>query len=188
MRQTPKLLRQTLLWLAVCATLAYSSAITLADETRGRVGEYQVKAAFLYHFTQFIEWPALPGPRDAMTVCVVGEDPFGAMLDFTFEDKTFQGRRFMVKRLSDYTGLLACGVLFVSRSENVNMPRILRAVDGAAVLTVGESNEFRDAGGITYLFVEQSKVRFDINLGAAKRSGLRISAQLLRLARRVEDK
>jgi hypothetical protein len=178
-------------WPALSAApllLCLAAPVPAAESSRAAVGEYQVKAAFLYHFAKFVEWPHSSTSGDSIAVCVIGEDPFGPVLDFTFEDKSLNGRRFEVRRLAGSPELQACPILFVSRSENNKTGQILQALRQAPVLTVGESQQFQEAGGMIHLVLDESKVRFDINLAAAKDAGLRISAQLLRLARRVQGK
>jgi hypothetical protein len=173
----------------VCAVLTGLTVFGgLGSAEKPTVGEYQVKAAFLYHFTKFVEWPTSSVSHNLTTVCVLGDDPFGPMLDFTFEDKTVRGLPFEVRRLGNDADLGACQVLFLSASETGAASTILGALQGLPVLTVADAPEFGQAGGMIQLVVEESKVRFDINLAVAKRSRLRISAQLLHLARRVDGK
>jgi hypothetical protein len=155
---------------------------------RPTVGEYQVKAAFLYHFAKFIEWPAAAVKGEVLVVGVLGKDPFGPTLDFMFEDKTLRGKRFEVRRVNEVSEAQACHVLFVNLEDKAELRSVLQALSSSPVLTVGSHNLFLTSGGMIQLFVEESKVRFDISLTAAKRSGLSISAQLLRLARVVEGK
>jgi hypothetical protein len=155
---------------------------------RGAVGEYQVKAAFLYHFAKFVEWPPAARRDRAVVVCVLGRDPFGPVLDFLLEDKTLQGKPFDVRRISAVAEASACHLLFVSLTDNNELHGALQALSGSPVLTVGDTPSFFSAGGMVHLFVEDSKVRFDINLAAARQSQLTISAALLRLARTVEGR
>jgi hypothetical protein len=154
---------------------------------RGSVGEYQVKAAFLYNFAKFVDWPA-GAAGNTIVIGVLGDDPFGAILDFTFEGKTVGGKEFEVRRFQRIDQLQVCQVLFVSDSEEQNLGRILAALRGVPVLTVSDSRNFVSAGGMIELLLEDKKIRFDINLRGVKGSRLRISAQLLQLARKVEGK
>jgi len=154
---------------------------------RASVGEYQVKAAFLYNFAKFVEWPGGP-PGKTIVIGILGNDPFGAVLDFTFEDKVIAGKRFEIRRFQRIDQLQVCHVLFISDSEQKNFGRILEAVRGMPVLTVSDARDFVSAGGVIELVLEDSKIRFDINLSEAKNSGLRISAQLLQLARKVDGR
>jgi hypothetical protein len=174
---------------AAWAILLYlSHAAGAQGIDRAAVGEYQVKAAFLYHFAKFIEWPAAAGKGDVVVIGVLGVDPFGPALDFLFEDKTLRGKPFEVRRVASVTEARSCHLLFVSIADKNEVQRALAALAGSPVLTVGDSMDFVAGGGIIYLFVEESRIRFDINLAAARRSRLAISAALLRLARSVEGK
>lgn len=149
--------------------------------------EYAVKAAFLYNFAKFVEWPAASfrGSRDPMTLCVLGEDPFGGELDQTVDGKTVMGRPIVVRRFAKPAGLEECRILFVSSSEGPQLDRVLATVGGRAVLTVGEEETFARAGGIISFVVRQNRVRFQIDRAAAARAGLSISSRLLEVAEAV---
>ncbi len=146
--------------------------------------EYQIKAAFVFNFAKFVEWPAAnnSGP---FVIGIFGRDPFDGTLDSTVEGKTVHGKPFAVRRYGTPAEVKACDLLFVSAAETKHLPEILRALAGRSVLVVGEGTEFIDAGGSIGLVVEADKVRFEINSAAAERAGLKISSQLLKLARRV---
>ena len=147
--------------------------------------EYELKAAFLYNFVKFVEWPpeAFAGARSPLTICVYGEDPFGASLDGVVRGESLGERSLLVQRPETLEELRDCHVLFVSHSERQRMPEILARVEGAPVLTVGDTDGFLRAGGMINFVLEENKVRFLINQAAAERSGLRISSKLLRLAK-----
>lgn len=149
--------------------------------------EYQVKAAFLYNFAKFVEWPAdaFEGAGGAVILCVMGDDPFGDSLGNVVRGESLNGRRLAVHRTRDLSDLHACHVVFVPRSERSRQERILDALRHRGVLTVGESDGFLTGGGMIRFVLEQNKVRFDINLEAAEESGLKLSSRLLRLARTV---
>jgi hypothetical protein len=146
--------------------------------------EYEVKAAYLYYLATFIEWPegAFDAPDAPFSVCVLGEDPFGPVLDATLAGKTVHARRLAVRRLASLPADGRCHLLFVSTSEQERLPRILNGLPDAGVLTVGEMRRFVERGGHVVLRLEERRVRFSINVEAAQRAGLRISAQLLKLA------
>ena len=175
--------------LTTCVLLLFCGDLSRAQQAdRAGVGEYQVKAAFLYHFAKFVEWPAAANKSQAVGVCVLGNDPFGPALDFLFEDKTLREKRFAVRRVASASEAQSCHLLFVATTDADEMRKVLQALSHFPVLTVGDSKEFSAAGGMIYLFVEESKIRFDINLAAARQARISISAQLLRLARTVEGK
>lgn len=162
----------------------------LAAEDEAVTREYEVKAAFLYNFATFIEWPkgAVPDAGDTFVIGVFGEDPFGAVLDAIAASKTVQGKRIVVRRFTAIEDYMPCHILFVARSEHKRLAEILERLAGAPVLIVGENAGFAETGGIVNLVIEDNKVRFEINQNAAQRAGLKISSKLLRLARIVEDK
>jgi hypothetical protein len=145
--------------------------------------EYRVKAAYLFNFTKFVEWPSSALPESApLTICVAGENPFGPVLADTIRGEIVNGRQLVarVARRSDHT----CHVLFVPRG--VEPAPYLRTGRVAPQLTVGESADFLRQGGIINFVLEDGRVRFEINQDAAARARLRISSRLLRLARGPE--
>lgn len=146
--------------------------------------EYLIKAAFLYNFAKFTEWPegTFAEDTDTLNICVLGEDPFGGALQ-SIENKPVRGRPVAVRRVSDVQGGLACHLLFISESEEPRLPAILRALGNRPILTIADIPDFARAGGIIRLKTNlQDQVRFEINLGIAKRAGLRLSSRLLGLA------
>lgn len=149
--------------------------------------EYRVKAAFVYHFVRFTQWPAraFPGEDSPVVVCVAGEPP-GIEALFTLRDKPVRGRRIVVRRF-DEAEAEDCHVLFVAAGAPEAAAGTLASVRGRTVLTVGESEAFAKACGIVHFFLENDHLRFAVNLAAASRAGIRFSAQLLMSAEIVED-
>lgn len=152
--------------------------------------EYEVKAEFLSLFAQFVKWPpeAFHDTNAPLVIGVLGNDPFGEALDKAVKkEDAVGGRKLVVQRSRDVRELKACHVLFVSTSEKGRLDQILSVVTGSGggVLTVGETDGFARRGGIINLFLQDNKVRFEINTDAANRSGLKISSQLLSLAKIV---
>jgi hypothetical protein len=147
--------------------------------------EYEVKAAFLLNFTKFIEWPpaAFISAEAPLTICVLGDDPFGNSLDQVVAGESVSGRRLAVQRIKGITPK-ACQVLYVSKSEK-EVPGILSAL-GPGVLTVSDREGFLREGGMIGFVIEGRRVRFDINLHAASRASLAISSRLLSVARSVQ--
>lgn len=139
----------------------------------GGVSEYAVKAAFVAKFPQFVKWPSGAGLSN--TVGVLGDDPFGGALDGLVKVKHS-------KRVEDLKG---CRIIFIAKSERGNNAGILAGLTGTNTLTVGESEGFAKQGGVIGFTLAGDKVRFEINLGAAQRSGLVIDPQLLQLAKQV---
>jgi hypothetical protein len=149
--------------------------------------EYQIKAACLLNFARFIQWPksTFAEPSAPIVVGVLGDDPFGEVLEQTFHDESVEGRRFVIKRSRQVEELKTCHLLFVSRSEKDRVPGILATLGTASVVTVGEIDGFAGRGGILNFYVESGKIRFEINAEAAERGGLTISSQLLKRAKIV---
>lgn len=148
--------------------------------------EHAVKAAFLYNFAKFVEWPegTFRTPQEPLTFCVLGEGSLGGELERTVAGKTVMGRPVAVRRLSQLADLDQCRILFVGSSERARFDQILAAVGDRAVLTVGEEEGFNRAGGIISFVVRQSRVRFLIDRETAGRAGLKLSSRLLELAER----
>lgn len=158
--------------------------LLLALPAAAQAPEYDVKAAFLFNFAKFVEWPAgaFAGERAPLTICVFGDDPFGRSLDAVVQGERVGERGLAVERPERIGDLDGCHVLFVSGSERERLPEVLARVEEEPVLTVGDADGFLRAGGIINFILEGSKVRFLINQEAAERSGLRISSKLMRLA------
>ena len=150
--------------------------------------EYQLKAAFLYNFAKFVEWPAgaLGDPGEPIVLGILGKDPFGPTLEETIRNKTVQGRPLVIRRGDTLQEFKYCHILFITTSERRRLPQIFSILGKGAVLTVGETEHFTQLGGIINFTVEESKIRFEISVDNAEQSGLKISSQLLRLARIVK--
>ncbi|MBI4548186.1 MAG: YfiR family protein [Ignavibacteriae bacterium] len=168
--------------------LLFSSALSITQTISPT--EYQVKAAFLYNFAKFVEWSpeTFSDTTTPIVIGILGEDPFEADLDTIVKDKNINGREFVVRRFQALKELEQCHILFISSSEQKDMPKILRRLRNSGMLTVSEVEHFAHIGGMINLVVEENKVRFEINVEAAEREGLKISSQLLKLARIVSEK
>lgn len=143
--------------------------------------EYRVKAAYLYHFVKFVEWPAPAGSR--FVVCVAGQNPFGTVLADLVRGERSRGVPMETRVILEPDS--ACHVVFIPRTAN--LPVYLRAAAGMPTLTVGETPRFLAQGGMIQFFLEGTNVRFEINRAAAERVHLRISARLLQLSRPAEE-
>ncbi len=146
--------------------------------------EYEVKAAFLLNFAQYIEWPpaVFPTPAAPIIIGILGDDPFGNVLDQTVRDETFKNRPFAIHRSRQVDHLKHCHLIFISKSERGRLAHIFASLAGRHCLTVGETDRFAHNGGVINFRLQGANVRFEINLDAARRSGLTISSKLLRLA------
>ena len=165
-----------LAWLAGAATAG-------ADERAGRF-EAPVKAAFLYHFARFVEWPAEPAGRPSreFTIGILGENPFGSSLESAVAGKTVGGRPLVVRRASNVAEARRYEIVFVGL-EGEELTRALDGLRGAPVLTVGDADGFVRQGGIVSFARDENHVRLEINSDAARAAGLKVSSRLLSLAR-----
>jgi len=152
--------------------------------------EYRTKATFLATFPSFIEWPeeAFVGTAAPFLVCVVGDFKFGTSLAELTRSSTPHGRRVEVLWIHKDSELRKCHILFVSRSEAKRYSKLLQLVQGADVLTVGETTDFLTAGGALSFVTHNDSLQFEVNLPAATDAHLRVSSKLLALARRVVGK
>jgi len=172
---------------AILAALAALSGARPASTETNPTGEYQVKAAFLYHFAQFVEWPeeTFKDAGSPLTYCTIGEDPFQGSLDAALNAKTIGARSFRVLHFRQPQEIQGCQVLFVRASEKKLLGAILASVKGNSILTVGDSEHFVQEGGMIGFCLEDNKIRFEINLETVQKAKLRISSRLLALAKSV---
>lgn len=146
--------------------------------------EYEVKAAFLLNFAQYVEWPpeVFLTPTAPIVIGILGNDSFGRTLDQTIRGETVKGRPIAIHRSKQIENLKHCHLLFISKSEKGRLNQIFGSLAGKHCLTVGETDRFVHNGGIINFRFQKADIRFEINLEAARRSGLTISSKLLRLA------
>ena len=151
--------------------------------------EYQLKAAYLYNFAKFVDWPAdaFASPQSPFLICILGTDPFGNVIDEALRGKTIEDHPVVVERAKESSDARHCQMVFVSSSEKKRIREILGTLRGSHVLIVGESESFAESGGMIQLVLEENRVRFAINTGAAESAGLHISSKLLALARIVRS-
>jgi hypothetical protein len=161
-----------------------SAGIVVRAQPAPAATEYQVKAAYLYNFGRFIEWPARPTSpsSDDFLVCVLGQDPFGDTLDHAIAGANIGTRHVLARRIAkpDETG--GCQILFISASEERQLAPIVNAVSKSAVLTVSDIPNFTRRGGMIQFVTEGNRVRFEINLTPADAAGLAVSSDLLKVA------
>jgi YfiR/HmsC-like len=175
--------------LLVYAAALLVVAMSVADTSRAQapVEEYRVKAAFIFHFIQLVDWPAgaLGEEKNPLTVCTVGNDSFQGDLETTLQGKLIGTHPLHVEHLKSSQDTKGCRVVFVSDSERAQVSLIITALKDDAVLSVGESGDFVKEGGMIGFCMENNKVRFEINVRAADRARLKISSRLLLLAKNV---
>jgi hypothetical protein len=171
-----------ILILSICA----ASGIQWTHASPRSLEEYEVKAAFLYNFAKFVEWPAdaFSSPGEPLILGIVGTDPFGDALK-AIEGGSAAGRKILVNRFQTIEELGRCHILFISSSAKKNLPEILSLAQKWNVLTVGETRGFAEAGGVINFVLINKKIRFEINVDAAQQAGLKVSSQLLKVAKIV---
>jgi len=175
----------TIAWIVV----AIVAGSILPRELNGAdAEEYRVKLAFIYNFIKFTQWPenAREDGRSSIVLGVLGEDPFGPALE-SLDGKVVGDRKLQTRRLKNLEEAAACRVLFVSLSEQGRLEPIMRVLRSRSILTVSDIPGFIQYGGVIGLVFVKNKVRFQVNVFAARLSGLQISSKLLRLAEHVKE-
>jgi hypothetical protein len=149
-----------------------------------RASVTEVQAVFLFNFAQFVDWPAeaFPEPQSPLVIGILGKDPFGDFLDATVRGETVRGRTFRVDRYRRIEDVKTCHILFISRSEAKRLDTILAALKDKPVLTVSNSDDFEQSGGIIRFVLDKSRIRLSIDLEAAQAARLTFSSKLLRSA------
>jgi len=170
---TPRGARRTMLLAVLVSGICRAQAFN----------EYRVKAAFLYTFAKFVEWPAqaFSNTSAAMTICVLGEDPFGSYLDDAVKGKVVGDRPLGVSRIADLSAARDCKILFIAASERRRMASLVASAP-SGLLTVGDTAEFAAQGGIIGLRLDGERIRLSVNLTAAEKAQLRISSRVLSLS------
>jgi hypothetical protein len=145
--------------------------------------EYEVEVAYLSNFGRFVEWPARAGSAtDPFYVCVLGQDPFGPLLDAALKGETIAVAPMLAKRIAGPEDAAGCRILFVSSSKDSQLNAILTALRSSNILTVSDMPGFTRRGGMIQFVLDGSRVRFEINIAAAQRAGLTLSSELLKVA------
>ena len=168
-------------WLALLLVLLGSGPVRAADE-------YQIKAAFLYNFLKYVTWPtnAFATADSPYVIAVLGKDPFGDRLD-DLARQTLKGRPLRIVRFDSTSALVPCHLLFVPDLERKKWEQLLKKLGSTAILTVGESERFALSGGMINFYTENNRVRFEINVDAARRAELTVDSAMLNLAKLVRD-
>ncbi|MGA2889614.1 MAG: YfiR family protein [Terracidiphilus sp.] len=165
--------------------LVFHVTVTGTARAQSASDEYRLKAAFLFHFAQLVEWPddAFDGNSNSLVLCTLEDDALYDELESTIQGKQIGARTIRVRHIHMSQATHGCNILFIGKSEGKGLP--LAALRKLPVLTVGEAEDFVSSGGIIRFYFEQDRIRFDINLGAADSSHLKISSRLLLLATSV---
>jgi hypothetical protein len=197
-------LHSVLLLLVLCVCLGLGLIVTPmahADTSSAKYKEYEVKAAFIFNFLKFIDWPEekTAANNNKIIIGIIGEDPFGQATN-VFKGKSVEEHKILLTRFQgieqikkmpekekneNFDALKRCHLLFICQSEQKQVRDITEIVSNSSVLTVADTDGFIEMGGIINFFTEDNKIRFDINQAAAEKTGLKIRSQLLRLAKRV---
>lgn len=159
-------------------------AQSASSKERQAPKEYQVKAVFLFRIAQFVEWPpsAFPEPQAPLVIGVLGQDPFGTYLDEILQGETVNNHPLAVQRYASVEEITTCHILFISRSEDDRLDRVLVGLKGRDILTVGDVERFSARGGMIRFVTERGRIRLRINLKAAEAANLKLSSKLLRPA------
>jgi hypothetical protein len=175
--------------LVLLALLVASSRPSLGalDDELPLPTEYEVKAAYLYHFARYVDWPSSAFPSDGapFVIAVLGDDPFGPLLDQALEGRRIADRTTRVVRTRSVEEAARAQLVFISASETGDLPQIMRKLGRRQVLTVGDLEEMARRGAVIAFRRDRNKIRFDINPRRAEGNGLKVSSQLLRVARIV---
>jgi hypothetical protein len=170
----------------VFALAFFVTTVLLAQQPKP--SEYQVKATYLYNFGRFVKWPGTvpAGKGDSFSVCVIGQDPFGSILDSTLAGEALDGKPVVLRRISKPQDAGECRILFISSTEEKHLSEILTALDQSGVLTVSDMPGFTRRGGMIQFVLEGDRVRFEINLASAESARLVLSSELLKVAASVK--
>jgi hypothetical protein len=180
--------------IAILPILLAATALRAQDASGS--SEYLIKAGFIYNFANLVQWPSSSFAQSdsPIVIVILGEDHFGNTLDRALDGKKVNSRPFVIKRAKTVTELQRtlgpqkdCQILYVSSSEMPHLGEAIQMLKGVPVLTIGETPGFAKDGGIINLILEDNKVRFEVNVRAAKDADLNISSRLLALARIVQS-
>ena len=146
--------------------------------------EYPLKAVFLFNFAQFTDWPtnAFEKADSPLVIGVLGNDPFGAVLDDAVRDEILNGRKFVVERYQRVEDIKTCHILFINESETRRLDKIMLALKGKPVLTVSEIDNSAYRGVCVRFITENNKIHLRINTDSLKEAKLVMSSKLLRIA------
>jgi len=177
-------LRKCRAWSILLAALWVLMPATMSAQ---QVAEYELKAAFLFNFLQFVEWPAdsFAAADSPIVLGVLGADPFGQSLDQLAQDAAVNGRRIVVRRYERSEDIDVCHLLFVSLGNAGRLKAVIAALNGRAILTVGDADGFLEQGGMIQFVTQDNRIRLRINLDVAKAARLTLSSKLLRPAQIV---
>jgi hypothetical protein len=181
------LLLPTLVWTLASASWVESTQAQ-SEEAIEASREYAIKAAYLYQFGRYVQWPSSAFPDDsaALVIGVLGADPFGVALEEIARTKRVEGRPIVIRRFATMAEHTPCHILFVTASVSPEQKAAaIKKADNSAVLLVGEEPGFAEQGGMVNFFLDENRVRFEISAAAANHKQLKVSSKLLSLAKIV---
>jgi hypothetical protein len=175
--------------LAMILALLVSASLVAPPEghAQNSFPEYQIKAAYLFNFLKFVEWPDDPSTdlHVPWVIGIVGEARIGVKLTELAARESIQGHELRVRLFQPSEDLRVCHILFIGASENKRLPSILMALDGTSVLTVADMKNFTESGGMIQLMMKDDEMRFVVDLRATSRARLKVSSKLLAIAHTV---
>jgi hypothetical protein len=171
-------------WLTCVLLLSFLVNARAPANPENKPTQYEVEAAYLFNFGKFVGWPSTHASAP-FVICVLGDDPFGPILDRTIAGETFDGRSVQDKRIAHPQDATACSILYISSSESARLTKILSAIQEAPVLTVSDIPDFVQQGGMIQFVLRDGSVRFAVNLAPTQRNGLMMSSELLKVAVQV---
>jgi len=166
----------------IAAPIAFLISVYGANTGVVDAQEYQIKAVFLFNFTQFVEWPpeAFPNEKTPFTIGILGDDPFGTVIDETVQNEVVGHRPIAIGHFRHVEEIGNCQILYISRSETERLEEILVALKNRSILTVSDIDGFSRLGGMIRFVMNKGRIRLTINNGTARSAGLVISSKLLR--------
>lgn len=150
--------------------------------------EYQIKAKYLYNFARFVDWPekSFQNPDSPYVIGIIGSDPYGIDLEKTVEGKQVKNRKFKIRRYQNLDSLSTCHILFIGTESRARLLQIFEKIKNFSILTVGDEKNFAKDGGMINFVIKKKRIRFEINMATVKRSHLKMSTNLLKMAEIIE--
>lgn len=169
------------------ACLIAACGLASGNAAAQAVPEYELKAAFIYNFALFVDWPAEARKDGPFVLCLAGRDPFGAAID-ALDGKPVKSQKLTVRRIPDLREPGGCHMLYIAPAEEFRLDRILESIAGRPVLTIADAEGWSGRGVMINLAMRQGRLVFDVNLDAVKRAALNMSSRLLQLANSVSGR
>lgn len=177
-------IRIILAWCAMVFVIGIFWGGCTTPKTQPAAGEID-EALFLYRFSQFVEWPAyaFPDPKSPMVIGVLGSESFANELGKIVRNQNINGRPLVVRQVTSFSNLNQCSILFISRFDKFRLPLIFDALHGGHTLTISDRDSFLEAGGMIQFVMEGDRLRFEVNQTATETAGLKMSSQMLEMAK-----